>query len=528
MSKRVFPRDASEGSAHKMMKKSTVQTLHDDNIFHILSFLPWKCIIATCMKVSSQWLAQSLRIPLQIQISEISVLQSLSDRREGLNLTELHIYHKLMSLQDCHNMCEIIAKNPHMHSLTKLNLDLYDIAVVPSSNKHGIGDKGCGILCKSPHLTNLTSLNMSGNLIGNDGCKYIATSVHITKLQELILKNNNFGAAGVKQLVQGMNASQLTSLNLSSTEIGSEGCQLIVSSEGMANLKYLKLSSVEAERLSFTQPLPKLETLILSDNMLKHVESNSVSNLCNLKILDLGSNNLKDDICRFIAQMNFKLRELVLADNEISHYELIFSNSGSSQVYSSLIRLELSYVPKDTFQVIARTCQQLQHLHLESIEFGGTLDTCLPKNLTVLSIVDARVDVKGCQWIAQHMTNLTELCLEENEKIGDEGCAAIANSSNMSNLTSLKLGHCFIADEGCQAIASSSFMSNLTNLELDANLLTKDSCAVINDSPHLDNLTRLNLSFNMIEDDALNVIRKFKLQEVLNDKYESDSEEESD
>ena len=103
------------------------------------------------------------------------------------------------------------------------------------------------------------------------------------------------------------------------------------------------------------------------------------------------------------------------------------------------------------------------------------------------------------------MSRLTSLNLFNN-KIGDAGAWAIAQSEHMSSLTSLNLEAINIKAEGATAIAKSQYMSNLTSLDLSENDIEAAGARAISESEHMSKLKSLNLYRNKIGDEGATAI----------------------
>jgi len=147
---------------------------HDDNIYHIITFMEPNFIIKICPLISKQWNEQARKIPVKIKLT-----RALKDIH--FNVTDLK-----WSVP-CFKVCEWIGKCPQMSKLTTLNID------------NGIvGDEGCDTLANCPNLRNLTSLKIIGFNVGNAGCKSLINSPHLTNLRELDLSENEIDNQGLE------------------------------------------------------------------------------------------------------------------------------------------------------------------------------------------------------------------------------------------------------------------------------------------------------------------------------------------
>ncbi|KAG2378229.1 hypothetical protein C9374_008372 [Naegleria lovaniensis] len=113
-------------------------------------------------------------------------------------------------------------------------------------------------LAKSEYMKNLTRLDVSDNRIELSGVKAIVSSSYLTNLTDLGFVNCNIPAEGATLIANSSNAHKLTRLLLGYNEIGAQGVQSIV--ESVTNGK-----------------------------------------LCNLKSLDIGHNDLDNEVALYIA-----------------------------------------------------------------------------------------------------------------------------------------------------------------------------------------------------------------------------------
>ena len=423
-------------------------SLHDDNIYHIMTFLKPEFIIGTCMMVSKQWNEQARIVPIKLLLKH--TLPSVH-----FNLIHLEWTNKNQSMK-CVQWILTCPSN-----LTALSFC--------DGSENGIGDEGCQLLDCS-FMRNLTSLNLNKQSIGNRGCKIIANSSHLTNLRTLALPSNTFDNEGLKELVEGSIMVNLTSLDLSYSEnCTNEGFQSLITSPYITNLKSLNLAESKVKELVFSKPLFNLEELNLGGNVMTNITVNY--NLCNLTRLDLSCNELTDTTCELYS--SYKLTDLNLAFTPIGDRTL--GSIAYLSLYPKLTRLEIS-PPGD-------------HEISPTIVFGIVDNLTMLTDLSVNFITMAWLD---CMMIAECscFRNMTRLSLEDCD-IGSEGVRYI--TSNKSELKYLNLEGNGIGDLGCHYIATSPFMIHLETLNLTCNTIYSKGCQSLVTSPFLPRLLSLTL-----------------------------------
>jgi uncharacterized protein (TIGR02996 family) len=128
----------------------------------------------------------------------------------------------------------------------------------------------------------------------------------------------------------------------------------------------------------------------------------------------------------------------------------------------------------------------------------------LLERLLELDLFLVRCTAVGARALARssHLRNLRSLRLSFSA-IGDEGAIALANSPHLANLRTLKLSFCGIGDVGAAALAASPHLTRLTTLKLwghGANLIGDPGARAIARSATLARLVFLRLRDNAIGD----------------------------
>ena len=258
-------------------------SLHDDNVYHIMTFLELNFIIGTCMMVSKQWNEQARKVPIKLSLHSVN-----NNPFVHLNLTDLEVGGPKMN-----EFCDWIIDSPQMIHLTALK--------IRGEFMSPLGDESCERVANCPHLSNLTCLKLPMNEIGNDGCKSIINSLYLTKLRELDLSFNIFTGKALKEMENSSVMTNLTSLSLAGLYY-TTSIQSLLTNANMCNLKKLDLSN-------------------LNYNYIRKLEAGS--NLCNLTRLNLNNNRMKINTTTTVMQNKFpKLKYLDLSFNEINDEQL--------------------------------------------------------------------------------------------------------------------------------------------------------------------------------------------------------------
>ncbi len=140
----------------------------------------------------------------------------------------------------------------------------------------------------------------------------------------------------------------------------------------------------------------------------------------------------------------------------------------------------------------------LRHLDLSNTS-GRELATALAAStqlasLETLRLTDNAIGADGAHILALAacMKTLTALHLSRN-RIGDEGVMALTSAPQPTRLTHLDLSHNEIGDAGAQALARSPQLPLLTHLDLTQNRLSPRGIQAIANSPFLPRLDTLRV-----------------------------------
>ena len=124
--------------------------------------------------------------------------------------------------------------------------------------------------------------------------------------------------------------------------------------------------------------------------------------------------------------------------------------------------------------------------------------------LARLTIEDCRLGSEGCAALAasELLANVTELRLTRNG-IGDAGAAALANAPAVAALEDLDLTKNLVGDAGARAFAESPYLNRLRRLNLNENHIAEEGAEALAASTRLPALAELGLSFNALYTDEI-------------------------
>lgn len=110
-------------------------------------------------------------------------------------------------------------------------------------------------------------------------------------------------------------------------------------------------------------------------------------------------------------------------------------------------------------------------------------NTCLTQ-LAVLDLTHSQLGDKGCAQLSRAgFLSLNELYLAEN-KIGDAGAIALAQSPHLLHARKLLLHHNQISDPGIKALAQSPYLANLEQLSVFGNTMSHEGIDALCSSPY--------------------------------------------
>ncbi|EFC36753.1 predicted protein [Naegleria gruberi] len=312
--------------------------------------------------------------------------------------------------------------------------------------------------CKLPLSIKLTRGSTLNNLLFKNKLLSNLTQLDASNCYRL---DDFVGLECIRELCQCEEMRNLKSLILFANEIDDECCKLIATSPYLKNLTRLDFGESEIRE--------GIEYLANSENCK------------NLRILKLESLfNANKSILKALAYGKYFTNLTNLEINDIFVDEAL--DFGQLTQLTSLC-LEISYIKN--MEPITRN----EHF----------------KNLTSLNLCSNSFEREGCKEIAnsKYLNQLTYLNLG-GCRIGD-GIIDIANSPNMSNLSSLIIYHGLCTKQACKYLCESKYITKLTYLDISNNDIGSEGVKMIVDSPNMINLTTLMID-NCGSDDSYNLI----------------------
>jgi uncharacterized protein (TIGR02996 family) len=309
---------------------------------------------------------------------------------------------------------------------------------------YGDRDTGTGFFLQLPFVPRLVSLALD-DLYDQD-YPNLAGAEALAGLVHLRIGGSWFNAEAARAFVKAFRLPALRELDLPRNNFGEAGMQAVVDGGVLANIR--KLGLVECQ--SFGKGA--LRTFASSPT------------LARLEHLDLSGSRVGSAGAEALAACPFltSLTTLVLDRNYIG-------DAGAAALGSPLLkRLE---------------CLSLRRSNL------------LDRGLEALA---------G----AANLAGLRVLDLGENDRVGEGGIRALAESPHLTNLRALSLSGIALTANGAQALAGSPNLANLEVLDLSGGGLDAAGARALSASPHLSKLSVLDLRGEAFSQAARTAIRR--------------------
>ncbi|KAG2372735.1 hypothetical protein C9374_013187 [Naegleria lovaniensis] len=203
---------------------------------------------------------------------------------------------------------------------------------------------------------------------------------------------------------------------------------------------------------------------------------------------------------------------------------MLDTNYGDRVIVNSELCDAHKKVDVDSADIIANSVhmKELRRLRLTT-KFGDDLiralcDSEYIKKLDSIILQSCNLSKNGIIMLSNcaSMNNLTEL--EVLYTFGEEGLAAIANSTVLRNLRVLNLSAkifqhwnanaCRIGKTGAKLLSKSSYLTNITKLDLENNNIEDEGVLSICESEFSRNITHLNLASNGITENGISFLTK--------------------
>ncbi|EFC39458.1 LRR_RI domain-containing protein [Naegleria gruberi] len=528
--------------------------IHDDCLFHILTFVPSLDLLKNCLLVSKQFQENARRVSFTLDFSA-----NLRMRNYGISLKD-------DSEKKADNNClirfnvEDLLSCQYLERLESLNLSF-----------NNFGSYGAKLIAESKYLMNLRELILNGCTIHGEGLDYLLNNVELVSkltglglarccltdkaiqklannksnlenLKYLDLEYNHIEMIEFTNLIRnlpcnlkelnvshcGLNCDQyilqgdsipelsLEALNLSFTAILDEHLEVLcnklkklktlhlvrVSVDGsfkkivldkLPQLTYLDISNVNATSiLSDLRSCEKLKTLIMDRCRLKTFDQFQDSNyLSGIETLSLMDNVFNESVVLTIAQTAKKRGINLNIDVSISSGH----RKNYRKILTNLVDNKVSKInPK--FEIEDGLSDILSKF--ESITFKSRVPSLINsceylRNVTIIDLYDNELGDEGFRNLFTNnvMHNLRKLLLGYNAI--KEIPSPEECHSNLKSLTHLDLKYNLLGDNGLIQLVKNPHLSNLRILDLEINGITKEGIKYLVESPHMSNLNSLNL-----------------------------------
>ena len=374
---------------------------------------------------------------------------------------------------------------------------------------------------------NLKILNLRNNQLQNEIIKVVKALEHTTTLEVLNLRENNIpeGAATAISNIINSNTS------LRAFYIGNNNLKLSI----VIILKFLsKISSLKVLDLMNNQ-IPqeageaiasvvlqntKLEKLYLNSNNLNLGTlkvAKALQQITTLRILDLGNNNISQEVCDELAlaiKSNKHLKRLWLDNNNLhSSANVILNSLTITTTTLTVLGLNNNQITQEADEALASVIMHntgLEELYLSGNNLGvGTLKVAKALQhivtLRILDLGNSDIPQKACDELAlaiKSNMHLEKLGLSDNNL--HSSANVILNSlTTITTLNVLVFDNNQISQEADKALAS-VIMHNigLEELYVSGNNLRAGTLKVAKALQHITTLRILDLSNNSIPQEA--------------------------
>ncbi len=192
-----------------------------------------------------------------------------------------------------------------------------------------------------------------------------------------------------------------------------------------------------------------------------------------------------DRLARVLALPLGRIRRLSLARSELTPDDVTALATATTLGNVELLDLTNTNLGVDGAEILATATSlpKLRELRIGncSIEDDGLAALAKSKTLRFQQLVAARngFSVAAGEMIANATwaPHLTHLDLSTND-LDDEGLAALANSTTLTNLVSLKLEYALLGDAAAEIVIDAPNFAKLQHLDLSSNLSREDHARV--------------------------------------------------
>ena len=369
---------------------------------------------------------------------------------------------------------------------------------------NNIGDHGATILARELRncCSNLHTLGLSGNNIGNDGAWSLFTCLcHCINLHTLDVSSNHIGKDGAIALTEVLKCCiHLHSLDFSYNNIQDCGVKAFAEYVG----KY------------------QLHTLRIARNHIGNDGAKCLSSFLrqckNLRVLDVGYNDISEDGISALLDVSKQLNDLSIAYNNIGKDGAVVLADVLKES-NDLRALNVSYNDIYDCGAEALAKHMICHCsHLYTLEISGNHISSVgaislfgalshSNDLHTLELSHNKIDVDGMRAlcdVTRHCSNLNTLRMGCNN-FGRDGAESLADVlTHCSNLQTLDIQYNSIYEDGAKALAVAlKCCSFLHTLKIDGNGIGKEGMKALAEGLQNNNLFSLSIANNNISDDGV-------------------------
>ena len=413
------------------------------------------------------------------------------------------------------------------------------------------------------NISTLTVLNVCYNEIMEKAVDYFSIVVSSNiELQEIDLSNNSFKTQSVIKVVKALTTlSTLTSLNFSNNNLNGEavdciadilsnnskletvdlsGCNLqtvgaikiakalriISSTLSVLNIAHNNITKKAASDIAtLLTCTTKLQELYIAGNSFQTFGvvkiANALLNITTLTVLDIGYNNICDNVADSVAAVlshNINLKKFYVNGNNLqatfvikavealrSHLGLTVLNFSCSEINEQAAD-QLAVLLSHNSNNLKELCLDNCNLHIAgAIKIAKALKNA--SKLTVIKIACNRIGIEAADYMTNLLSDKTKLqvlCLNENN-LQTVGITKIARSlEGISTLTVLNVSDNCITEEAAGEVAAALLHNvKLQELYVQRNdLQAVGAIKVTRALKYISTLAVLNISYNNITEEA--------------------------
>lgn len=325
-------------------------------------------------------------------------------------------------------------------------------------------------------ITEISITDGSGLTV--EDIKLFSSAKDLTKLQIL-----NFRALGSNDLAPLFELKNLKSLALTNTVIDDSAVEGIVKAlPGLTDLDLSSNANMSSQVLKPISELKGLQTLLLMQNRLNDISTRKLSQLKNLKVLDLRGNMEAGDLTLEVLSGLPNLKALKHRSTAVTDYGVeLLSENGS--IENLLIQDFAISDASGSFIAKLSKLTQLEIIRCQGFGNDG-VKALAGMPLQRLTLRDLPVVADDAMLVFKDMPKLKRLYLHELGGVSDVGLKNLADVQSLETLDIWSIPQ--MTDATVSIIAK---LPNLTELSIRSTAITDASIKIISQMPKLKRLT---------------------------------------